>query len=194
MSLIGASEVAKKILAKFEQNYLYQRAGPTTRKRQANVPSNGTVDEGSISFSSPRNNIGQSRQVLFATRNRKTLTEYVERWLTNTKMRLDFEKTNCAIDNENKTISCKICPSVKSFSATLDSSGCWKISSFVSHLKAVHFKNDVAVQENVGHTIPTIQLTSDDLLTEASPPKQARIGEDNSNGGSVDKDISLDFC
>lgn len=127
LQLIGAVNMAKQLLSKYEENYNYER--PILSRKRAAVNEGIELNTAHQRTSSPS---------FYVPKKRKTIAEYVERWMSATKFPLIYSINNCEIDNESRIIKCKLCPRVKSFNVTLDPYGSWKISSFVSHLKAAH--------------------------------------------------------
>lgn len=186
VSLSCASETAKDLLASYRTSYLYEKA-TLSRKRTANVNARcNTSPERSSEHQG--NSQRQSRQFIFASKKRKTLFEFTERWMSGTKLQLAYTMNDCEFDNENSKISCKLCPRVKQFQASLDDAGCWKINTFVNHLKAAHLKKNLVVLQEDAAIRDVVVASNSRLSTsesnastsessDPSPNKQPRIEE-----------------
>lgn len=98
---------------------------------------------------------------------------------------------DCEIDAEQKTMTCKLCTRIKPFNATTDSYGCWKIATFVTHLKSVHKKPTTNMEPRLtNHVVSSqpsaeaepINITSQD---QSQPAKQRRLEDGTSMASSM---------
>lgn len=85
-------------------------------------------------------NSGSSQSVAVGevVRKGKTLSQYLSCWLDRTDYKPLLTIEDCLVDNVACTISCKRCVGVKVFKGSADSTGCWKISTFQTHVKLYH--------------------------------------------------------
>lgn len=86
--------------------------------------------------------------------------------------------TDCEINNDLKIIKCMLCPKVRTFNATVDAYGCWKITTFVAHLKAVHISHAAANNQQL---LPTVLTTEGSSFNNVTSPVSApaTVSENN---------------
>jgi hypothetical protein len=93
---------------------------------------------------------GTEEITLLVRRKDKTLKEYIQQWFLPTKLKLTVTFTDFEV--VDKRIKCTKC-SNQPFKLNVDSSGGWKISSYMTHLRTAHkMPDEVGVADNTGNT------------------------------------------
>jgi hypothetical protein len=68
---------------------------------------------------------------------------YVDKWLLNTRYKAKFcTRFVREVWEDPRNIVCKLCPLAKSFTVYTGSMGCWKMTSFINHLKKAHARGN----------------------------------------------------
>ena len=162
-SILAAIDTAKTLVEKYSEQYDYDRSPHQNRKRKRTENCVPAPEKSSLA--------------------RKTLEEYVARWLTNTKYSLSYRLEDCKIDEEKKTIGCLICRG-KVHKATFDSRGCWKISSFVRHLVEFHSKSKSLNQQSSSDKRTSSNVLNLEIST-APPTSAANQQKENPNSSNT---------
>jgi hypothetical protein len=171
-SIIAAADKCKKILSEREAKLSKTASG---RKRPA---ASSTITQAVAEIQQPT--IQPSRR----KGPNKMIVHYVDKWLRNTTYKLKYNLEDCEISEDTRKIVCKLYPTAKSFTVYTDSMGCWKMTSFVSHLKKAHScGNDGASASS------SLQPSTSHCLTPINQNRKERESADDCEVHESDEEI-----
>ncbi len=112
------------------------------------------------------------------------ILHYVDKWLLNTRYKLNYNLEDCEVWEDPRNIVCKLCPLAKSFTVYTGSMGCWKMTSFINHLKKAHARgNDGA------SALSSLQPLTSHCSTPINENKKARESAYDSESHESDEKI-----
>jgi hypothetical protein len=183
-SIHAAVTMCKRLVQSYEKCYLYDKFKNVTdlqRKKRQVQRHNANTDNIILDIDQTNSAEGTEEITLLVRRKGKTLQQYIQQWFLSTKLKLNVTSTDFeVVDNGIKCTKCSNRP----FKVTVDSSGGWKISSYMTHLRTAHkMPDEVGVADNTGNTNNGRNESNDD---------NAANEDDNRNGEPPRKNPRLE--
>ena len=162
-SLKAAIQLSRQILQRYSEDYVYKKPEIRKRKKLQSRPEStvSTLSNDGNGKSNTEEMTERESESVPVLKKKKTLSQYVNHWLKNTKMKVsdDYVDEGYTVDDFKSTIQCIApgCEKLYPFRASVDVYDGWKVSTFVRHVQLVHLSKQSIDPKN--GTIPTNNLT-----------------------------------
>lgn len=119
---------------------------------------------------------------------RSTIVAYIDKWLRNTKYPINYMIENCDVSEETRKVTCKLCPTTKSFTIYTDAVGCWKMTSFVNHLRNAHLHSN----HHEASVQPSTSTASNEVTLDTANQTEFHQVEEEDNPSPPSKRLRTD--
>lgn len=150
-SIKAAIQLSSQILQKYSENYVFEKpVDNRKRKTSQSTVSRALFSQNESTFSNEGGEksdteMTQHKDGQPVLKKRKTLSQYINHWLSHTKLNVseDYVNKGYTVDDFKCSITCISdgCEKLGSFRATADAYDGWKASSFVRHVQLIHHTN-----------------------------------------------------